>query len=31
MTETGLIEGDPHAGDLRVCPDLVPGRYRFVF
>ncbi|MFO8115108.1 MAG: hypothetical protein R6U01_07080 [Halorubrum sp.] len=31
MTETGLIEGGPHADDLRVCPDLVPGRYRFVF
>ena len=31
MTETGLIEGGPHADALRVCPDLVPGRYRFVF
>jgi hypothetical protein len=31
LTETGLIEGGPHADDLRVCPDLVPGRYRFVF
>lgn len=31
MTESGLIEGGPHADVLRVCPDLVPGRYRFVF
>jgi hypothetical protein len=31
MTESGLIEGGPHADALRVCPDLVPGRYRFVF
>ncbi|OYR41506.1 hypothetical protein DJ82_04970 [Halorubrum sp. Ib24] len=31
LTEAGLIEGGPHADDLRVCPDLVPGRYRFVF
>lgn len=31
LTESGLIEGGPHADDLRVCPDLVPGRYRFVF
>jgi hypothetical protein len=31
MTESGLVEGGPHADDLRVCPDLVPGRYRFVF
>ncbi|WP_096394738.1 hypothetical protein [Halorubrum trapanicum] len=42
MTESGLVEGGPvrdgtsveggpHADALRVCPDLVPGRYRFVF
>ncbi|WP_418285990.1 hypothetical protein [Halorubrum sp. DTA46] len=31
MTETGLVENGPHADALRVCPDLVPGRYRFVF
>ncbi|WP_144798006.1 hypothetical protein [Halorubrum depositum] len=31
MTEEGLVEGGPHADDLHVCPDLVPGRYRFVF
>ena len=31
LTESGLIEGGPHADTLRVCPDLVSGRYRFVF
>ena len=31
MTESGLVENGPHADVLRVCPDLVPGRYRFVF
>ncbi|MFC6771670.1 hypothetical protein ACFQDD_09105, partial [Halorubrum pallidum] len=31
MTESGLTASGPHADDLRVCPDLVPGRYRFVF
>ncbi|ELZ49430.1 hypothetical protein C465_07656 [Halorubrum distributum JCM 9100] len=31
MTESGLVEGGPHADALRVCPDLVRGRYRFVF
>ncbi|MFD1569490.1 hypothetical protein [Halorubrum laminariae] len=31
MTESGLIEGGPHADVLRVCPDLAAGRYRFVF
>ncbi|WP_049983287.1 hypothetical protein [Halorubrum sp. BV1] len=31
MTESGLVEGGPHADALRVCPDLVAGRYRFVF
>ncbi|MDZ5812597.1 hypothetical protein U4E84_14710 [Halorubrum sp. AD140] len=31
LTESGLVEDGPHADALRVCPDLVPGRYRFVF
>ena len=31
MTEAGLVAGGPHADALRVCPDLQPGRYRFVF
>lgn len=31
MTEAGLVEGGPRADAFRVCPDLVPGRYRFVF
>ncbi|WP_123620432.1 hypothetical protein [Halorubrum sp. CSM-61] len=31
MTESGLVADGPHADALRVCPDLVPGRYRFVF
>jgi hypothetical protein len=31
LTESGLVEDDPHPADLHVCPDLVPGRYRFVF
>ncbi|GAB7009428.1 hypothetical protein [Halorubrum trueperi] len=31
MTEAGLVENGPHADALRVCPDLEPGRYRFVF
>lgn len=31
MTEEGLVAGGPHADALRVCPDLQPGRYRFVF
>lgn len=31
MTESGLVEDGPHADALRICPDLVPGRYRFVF
>ncbi len=31
MTKEGLIEGGPHEDRLRVCPDLEPGRYRFVF
>lgn len=30
-TEAGLVEGGPHADRLRVCPELRPGRYRFVF
>ena len=31
MTETGLAEDGARANAFRVCPDLVPGRYRFVF
>lgn len=31
MTEDGLVEDGPHADSLRVCPDLEPGRHRFVF
>jgi len=31
MTETGLVEDGPRADAFRVCPELVPGRYRFVF
>ncbi|WP_280588495.1 hypothetical protein [Halorubrum sp. Boch-26] len=31
LTESGLVEGGPRADVLRVCPGLVPGRYRFVF
>ena len=31
MTEEGLVAGGPHADALRVCPDIQPGRYRFVF
>ena len=31
MSEEGLVAGGPHADVLRVCPDLQPGRYRFVF
>jgi hypothetical protein len=29
MTEAGLV-GDRTNADLRVCPELRPGRYRFV-
>jgi hypothetical protein len=31
LTEDGLFEGHFHEGVLDVCPDLQPGRYRFVF
>lgn len=31
MTEEGLVEDGPHADSLRVCPELEPGRHRFVF
>lgn len=32
MTEDGVIPDDhPHTEKLRVCPDLQPGRYRFVY
>ena len=31
MNESGLVGDEPNAGGFRVCPDLVPGRYRFVF
>lgn len=31
LTESGLVADENQPGDLRVCPDLRPGRYRFVF
>lgn len=31
LTEDGLLDGHTHADSLSVCPDLEPGRYRFVF
>ncbi|WP_280537020.1 hypothetical protein [Halopenitus sp. POP-27] len=31
LTEAGLLEGHPLADRLTVCPDLQPGRYRFVY
>lgn len=31
LTESGLVADENQPGDLRVCPDLQPGRYRFVF
>lgn len=31
MTETGVVDGHQHEDRLRVCPELRPGRYRFVF
>ena len=31
MSESGLVGDGPQADAFRVCPDLVPGRYRFVF
>jgi hypothetical protein len=30
LTETGILDGHVHEGVLEVCPDLQPGRYRFV-
>ncbi|MGQ3329226.1 hypothetical protein [Halorubrum sp. FL23] len=31
MTESGLVADENQPEGLRVCPDLQPGRYRFVF
>ena len=31
LTERGLLAGHPHEDDLTICPDLQPGRYRFVY
>jgi hypothetical protein len=31
LTEAGIVEASHHDDVLDVCPDLVPGRYRFVF
>lgn len=31
MTEDGVLEGHVHEDRLEVCPDLRPGRYRFVY
>ena len=31
LTESGLVDGENQPDGLRVCPDLQPGRYRFVF
>ena len=31
MTEAEIVEGHQHEERIRVCPDLRPGRYRFVF
>ena len=31
MTEEGVLEGHVHEDTLEVCPDLQPGRYRFVY
>ncbi|ACM57847.1 cupredoxin domain-containing protein [Halorubrum lacusprofundi] len=31
MTESGLVAEENQPDGLRVCPDLRPGRYRFVF
>jgi hypothetical protein len=31
MSESGLVGDGPQADAFRVCPELVPGRYRFVF
>lgn len=31
MTEDGVLKGHVHEDKLEVCPDLQPGRYRFVY
>lgn len=31
LTEDGVIDGYAHEDRVEVCPDLSPGRYRFVF
>ena len=31
MTEDGVLDGHVHEDKLEVCPDLQPGRYRFVY
>jgi hypothetical protein len=31
LTEDGVVDGHTHGEVLDVCPDLQPGRYRFVF
>lgn len=31
MTEAGVVAGHSHEDRLEVCPDLQPGRYRFVY
>lgn len=31
MTEAGVVAGHVHEDGLEVCPDLKPGRYRFVY
>lgn len=31
MTEDGIVAGHVHEDRLTVCPDLQPGRYRFVY
>ncbi|MBZ6495334.1 hypothetical protein [Natrinema longum] len=31
MTEEGIVAGHEHEDRLEVCPDLQPGRYRFVY
>jgi hypothetical protein len=31
MTEEGVVSGHAHEENLRVCPDLQAGRYRFVY
>lgn len=31
LTEEGIVDGHYHEDTLDVCPDLSPGRYRFVY